>query len=485
MSYEEVIKILEEHDLLLDHSSCSLFFSYLSYNSKDVNQDTLFICKGVLFKDDYLDEAIENGATCYISEKDYNKSIDHIIVSDVRRAMALISHKFYKVDDAKCKLIGVTGTSGKSTTVNFVKDILNRATKNKNIYISTPESYIGGKSIKFHNTTPEVIDIDRCIKNTMIKDIDYMVLEVSSQASKLSRIYGMSFDIGVFTNISLDHISLIEHKDFNEYLNCKLNFLRKCKKIVINKDTDYYEEIIRNLKDKEIVTVGYHNADYIIKDITRGRFTSFVLSHNNSSVRYEISMKGDFNVLNAALAIAVAKELNIKDEFIRDGIRNTSVLGRMNIFNNFRCPVIVDYAHNKYSLEALIKMIHDEYKNKNIKLVFGCTGDRGLNRIDDLSLIAAKNASYVYLTSDDPGDREVLDICFLLSNNLKKYGTSYEIVIDRVDAIDKALENATKDDVILIIGKGDETYQRVKQQVIDYEGDINVVERLLEEKYRK
>lgn len=476
MSFEETLNCLDEEGLIVEYTKVNSSFLYLSYNSKDVNLDTLFICKGEKFKKEYLEEAISKGASLYVSEIKYDVDIPYIIVSDIRKAMALISNSFYSVGKREGKLFVVTGTSGKTTTVNYIKDILNYYTGKKNIYLSTVSSYDGYKNIKYKNTTPEIIDIDRCIKNLKTLDIPYMVLEVSSQAEKLKRIYNLKFDIGVLTNINIDHISKTEHKDFKEYLDCKINILKKCRKVIINKDVMCYDEIVNSLSNKEIITYGYSNCNYNIKNVFYDKnSTTFDLVHNGNVNRYSINMPGEFNMFNAVNAIILANEIGIKYSYISSAIKNTSVLGRMNIINNFRCPIIVDYAHNKESLDALINVVKQNYGNRDIKLVFGCTGDRAINRIDDLGDLAGKFASKVYLTADDPGPREVLDICFDIAKNFKKYGTSYTIIIDRSKAIEQALDEASSHDIVLIIGKGDETYQKVKDEVLFYEGDISVV----------
>ena len=476
LNFKEALELLDKEELIISNDKDNSSFSYLSYNSKDVNVDTLFICKGKNFKEEYLDEAIEKGATAYISEIDYNKNISKIIVKDIRKAMAIISNYFYDIKDKKCKIIGVTGTSGKTTTVNFIKDIVNNHTKSKNIYLSTVSSYNGLKEMKYKNTTPEIIDIDRCIKNANTLSISYIIMEVSSQAVKLDRIYGIDFDIGVLTNIDNDHISEMEHKDFNEYLKCKIDFLRRCKTIIICKDFPYYEEVIKELLDKRIITYGEKDADYIIKEIKKEKtYTSFNIVNNNTIGNYTITMKGKFNVYNATASIIVANILGIKPNIIKESLQRTKVLGRVNIFENFICPIIVDYAHNKKSLISLVEMVKEYYGNRNIKMVFGSTGDRGINRIDELGEVAGIYASYVYLTTDDPGPKEVLDICFDIAKNIKKHETNYEIIIDRKAAIEKALSEATKEDAILIIGKGDETYQKIKGVSEYYEGDINIV----------
>jgi UDP-N-acetylmuramyl-tripeptide synthetase len=321
-------------------------------------------------------------------------------------------------------------------------------------------------------TTPESLELHRHLNDMMNSNIKYMSMEVSSQASKHDRVFGMTFDIGCFLNVSPDHISPLEHSDFNDYLNSKIAFIKECDTVVVYKHTDNYDDIISAVKDKKVITFGFKDADYIISNITNENGLSFDVNGKT----YKIGMAGRFNVINATCAIVVADLLNVSYENIMKGLMETTVSGRMNVFYGGVCPVIVDYAHNELSARALYESLKEDYPGKNIKVVFGCPGDKGINRRKDMGLLAGEFADYVYLTAEDPGHSTVKDICNDIIKYIEKYHSNYEVIEDRKEAILKAIHDATSDDVIALLGKGDENYQMIDGEWLPYETDIVVVQ---------
>ena len=468
MKFKNVIEKLKEYDLLVSYDECDLEFVDVSYNSKEVSKDYLFVCKGVSFKKEYLDSSIEKGITCYVSETDYEVSIPKIIVNDIRKSLAVISNLFYPDNLFK---IGITGTKGKTTTNYFIHNILKHHLGYKPGIFATHYFYSGLHEGENHLTTPESLELHKYLNEMENSNIKYMSMEASSQASKHQRIYGMTFDIGCFLNISPDHISPLEHSDFDDYLNCKLDFLKKCETVIVYKHIDYYDRVIESLKDKKIITFGFKDADYIISNISNDDCLSFEV--NNKT--YKINMAGRFNIINATCAIVIADLLGISYENIQKGLFETTVSGRMNVINTGICPVIIDYAHNELSAKALYESLKEDYPGKNIKVVFGCPGDKGINRRRDMGLLAGQYASYIYLTAEDPGNSTVSDICSDIIKYIEKYHNNYEVIEDRKEAIRKALNDATKDDVIALLGKGDENYQIINGIWEPYETDMVIV----------
>lgn len=475
MKLEKLINGLKDYDLYVKGDG-DLDIDYISYDSRDVKKNTLFVCKGVMFKKDYLNDAIKSGATCYLSEKDYDVSIPAIIVNDIRKALSIVSGIFYPDDLFK---IGITGTKGKTTTNHFIHHIMEEYLGYKPGIIATHYLYTG-KEEKAHDlTTPESLELHKYLNDMTKEKLKYMSMEASSQSVLHSRIYGMHFDIGAFLNITEDHISPLEHKDFNDYFNCKLEFLKMCDKVVIFKETDHFDKVLETVKDKKVITFGFSDADYIIDNIINGENISFDVIHDGKSVNYEISILGRFNVINACCAIVMAKILNIDDDSIRRGLLKTSVEGRMNLIKNDICPIIVDYAHNGLSAGALYTSLKEDFPGKKIKALFGCPGNKGHNRRREMGEMAGKYADYVYITAEDPGNSTVEEIANDIIKYISKYHNNYEVIEDREKAIEKAINNLTSDDILVLLGKGDEAYQVIGNDFIPYETDKVIVEKYL------
>ena len=478
----EYIKILKKQGYLIKYDKFNNNFKYLSYNSKDIKENTLFFCKGENFKKKYLKEAIKKGATCYVSEKDYKVNIPKIIVTDIRKTMAIISKYFYdhkKYNDIR---IGITGTKGKTTTLNFIKNIINNYTNSENAYMSTIDYYTGKEKKESNTTTKESLDIYKCIKDMHDSNIKYLILELSSQGEKLDRIYNMTFDIGIFLNIDIDHISPKEHKDFNEYFMCKLNILKKCKKVLLNYHCNKYKEIKKELEKNKIKVYSYGlnpKCDFYISEINNKENT-FSVCYKNIKEEYKLSIKGEFNILNATSSIGVAKLLNIPYKNIKEGLLSTIVPGRMEIYHIDKCPIIVDYAHNKLSIETILKMIKKEYPNKDIKLIFGTPGNKAINRRLEIAKLVKKYNVYFYITEDDPNNENLNEICNQIKNNLYNLNYSnYEIILNREQAIKKALIKKTNNDIILCLGKGEETHQIRKDKYIKIKSDSQVIKEFI------
>lgn len=480
MKTENIINVLKEHNLLKEYNVKNDCFSYVTYNSKEVKDNTLFICKGFNFKEEYLINAYKSGASIYVSEIKYNIDMDYIIVSDIRKAMSLIGQVFYKLSSPLTK-IGITGTKGKTTTVFFIHNILNAYRNKKTGYLSTIDYYTGKSTGTSVNTTPESLDLCRYFKEIEESSFNEVVMEVSSQAEKLDRIYNQKFSYGAFLNIGLDHISSHEHSDFDDYLNCKIEFLKKCETVFVYKETDYYNRIISSLENKNIITFGFDKScNYVISDIkTINDETVFKVNN----MEYKLKIKGDFNCINATCAIAMASNIGISYETIYEGLYNTTVPGRMEYISSFKCPIIIDYAHNKLSIETLINAVKSEYKDKKLKLVMGLPGDKAFNRRHEVAEVFPF-FSKVYLTMDHPGSESVIDICNEVVSYVK-CDTPYKIIEDRAIAIKSAMDEASSGDVLLILGKGNEDYQVINGKNVYYGGDKKVVLDIMEENYGK
>ncbi|MCX8075056.1 MAG: UDP-N-acetylmuramoyl-L-alanyl-D-glutamate--2,6-diaminopimelate ligase [Clostridia bacterium] len=494
VSLKQILLMLQKENLVLEYGRnidlSKVYIEYISYNSNDIRENTLFICKGQKFKTEYLINSVDKGAIAYISEKKYiisNENIGYIKVSDIKKAMAVVAEYIYGYEYNRLKIVGITGTKGKTTTTNYLKNILNKYDNNKCAYISTMHIYTGSTDEDNHLTTPESLDLHKYFFEANKNDFHFLVMEVSSQAYKEDRVYGIKFDVGVFLNISEDHISPIEHSSFSDYFNCKLELLKNSKIDIINNNSDYIESIKYASKSaSDMITFGSNkNSDYYATDIKKEQI-GYSFTVKSDKYKYEkifkTQLEGRFNVENALAAIVIAKSLGVDDDSIYEGIYSTQILGRMNIFKKDNIIVIVDYAHNMLSFQKLFETIKVDYPGSKIKSIFGCPGNKAYTRRKDLGTLAGQNSNYVCITSDDPQYEKVINICRDISTYVEKYNPNYEIIEDRKSAIIKVIKEALlseEQQVIVLAGKGGETTQKIDGKLMDYEGDINIVKSLL------
>lgn len=502
ISIKQAVELLEQDGLLvgydcppqlLDHR-----FSHLSYSSADVTPDTFFICKGAAFKEEYLRNAIAKGAGVYLAQSLY-EGVDcpHILVSDIRKAMSLVSIAFYQKAYQNFRVVGLTGTKGKTTTTYFMKNILDAFCRRnpqlcaaqKSAVLSTVEVDTGIEHHEAHLTTPESPDLQRYFAQTRDSGLPFLTMEVSSQAYKLSRVYGMDFDIGMFLNIGEDHIGPLEHTDFEDYFSCKLQLMEHCRTAIVNREMDHAQRVLEHARAhaQRVLTFGkLETADlddddcWILRDIQKEEqgFT-FTTSHGLEQDSWRIRMAGRFNVENALAAILAAKALGIDDQSIREGLLQNEVQGRMNLFEKDGVTVLVDYAHNFLSFQKLYESLKADYPGQRIVVVVGCPGGKAQLRRRDIGTLSGQNADYLYLTAEDPQFEDVRSICEEIASFVKPYGTPYEIIEDRAQAVEKAITTAQKGDVIVLAAKGEEVYQKVRGEYVYYESDLAIAKRLL------
>ncbi len=489
---EEYMEKLQQKKLLLYHK-CTRdtglkVVGSVAYDSNKVTQNTLFVCKGAAFKEAYLEAAALNGAIAYISEKEYSQDIPCIIVNDVKQALALAAAIYYNYPARKLKLIGITGTKGKSTTAYYVKyildDYLRERDKPEAGIISSINTYDGVISEESHLTTPESLELQMHFSNAVNSGIQYMVMEVSSQALKYGRLHGVEFDAGVFLNISEDHISPIEHSDMEDYFTAKLALFRQCKTACINLDSDRLPSIMDAASDAEkILTFGTRQEaeifGYSVEKV--GFDTHFHVRCDRFDSEFVLTMPGLFNVENALAAIAVAYVLRIPEHNVRTGLRKARSSGRMEIYANKSRDriVIVDYAHNKLSFTKLYETVRTEFPGMKVNTVFGCPGGKAYLRRRDLGLLAGLNSDKIILTAEDPGMEDVREISEDIARYVRENNQNCELIDDREEAVKAAILSSEPGTVILITGKGGETRQKYGKEYVTVPSDVELTVKFL------
>ena len=452
----------------------------IACNSNDVKEGDLFIAiKG--FEDDghkFINEAIEKGVVAILIEegcdlKSFKVKKDTVVImaKDTREALATVSCNYYKNPSKKFKLIGITGTKGKTTTSYMIKEILEKAGKKVGL-IGTLETYVNGKSIKTNDrTTPESLELQRLFSKMVAEKVDVVIMEVSSQSLKLHRVKGCDFDIVVFTNFSHDHISKIEHPTMEDYLQSKLKLFEMCKVGIVNNDDVQGAKIPRIFPESNITTFGIDNyANVMARDITvTNTYADFKVKLTDRNERVKVGIPGRFSVYNALASICVAKKFQISPEIIKEALLEVRVLGRSEMIDNkLEIPIMIDYAHTPESLENILKAVKIYTRGKVI-CVFGCGGNRDETKRPIMGEIAGRVADYTFITTDNARGENPEDIAKQIEKGIKKTKGKYEIILDRKEAIRKAIKMANKIDIVVIAGKGHELYQEINGKKIPFD----------------
>lgn len=491
----DYIQLLQKKNLLISAAGAPLTrqVALVSCDSRQVEPGTLFICKGAHFKEEFLQSALDQGAFVYLSEKPY-PGVDApcIQVSDVRLAMALLADFYYNHPSAKLGLVGITGTKGKSSTTYYLKYIFDEylAAKKQPAsgVISSIETYDGVEKFESHLTTPEPLDLERHFANAVESNMKYLTMEVSSQALKYDRVKNVEFAAAVFLNIGLDHISPIEHPDFEDYFSSKLRIFAQAAAACVNLDSDHADRVLEAARKSSPRIITFSRKDpsaTIFGSQVRkvGGDILFRVKTPRYSREFRLTMPGLFNVQNALAALAVCEALGIPEQYAYAGLMKARVPGRMEVYTNAdeKISVIVDYAHNRMSFETLFQSVKEEYPGRRIVTVFGCPGYKAYDRRKDLGEISGKYSDFVILTEEDAGEEPVEDICRDIAQYVEAEGCDYSIVPDRGEAVRLAVMGCEVPTVILLTGKGAETRQKRGIEYIDCPSDVEYSKQFLHE----
>ena len=442
------------------------FIEDIVYNSKYAQKGTLFVALRGALSDGhkYIKDAYEKGVRVFVVEDD---SMAHayvdatfIKVNDTRKALAIISRNFFNKPDEDITMIAITGTKGKTTTANIIYEALKKMGAKPGI-IGTNGVFYADKEEAVDNTTPESYEVYRILNNMRKEKITHCVLEASSIGLKMKRLYGINFDIGVFTNISHDHIGGIEHPDFDDYFHSKMLLKDISKKFIYNKDDEKLRETIKNGINFSINEESDYKAENIV--ISDDIFKIQSDFDINGKV-FEVKSISKYDIYNYLAAISVLKEIGYDWSEIIDTVKNISIRGRFEEINVNDRLYIIDYAHNYISLKSILETLKHFKKNKIIT-VFGSVGGRSEKRREELAEVSDELADISIVTSDNPNFEDPAKICNEIASFIK--GIHYTEP-DREKAIKLSYEISNKNDIIVVAGKGHETYQLIKGEKVHY-----------------
>ncbi len=458
------------------------------YNSREITPGSLFICiEGAVYDGHgFASQAVESGAVAVVTSKPVTglegKNVSVIRVADTRYAMAYISAAWFGHPAEKLKVIGITGTKGKTTTTYLVKSILEHAGLKVGL-VGTIEAIIGETHIHANNTTPESYRLQEDFARMVDAGLDAVVMEVSSQALKLHRTQGFVFDYGIFTNLEPDHIGPNEHADFEEYLECKGRLFRQCRVGIVNGDDIHTANVVEG-HSCELETFGTGEACML-----RARNLELVQGPGELGVGFQVAglmdfdvrmpFPGRFSVYNALCAIAICRHFQVEIPAIREALESVKVKGRIERVDvSDRFTVLIDYAHNAMALESLLTTLR-EYRPGRLVCMFGCGGNRSRQRRYEMGEVSGRLADFTVITSDNPRFEEPKAIMEDIKIGIGKTDGKYVEICDRREAIAYCLSNAKEGDLIVLAGKGHEDYQEIKG--IKYPMDErDIIQKLLE-----
>lgn len=466
-----LLDLIKDMEYTLVKGEAEVLVSSLVYDSRKVEKGSVFVCISGAVSDGhkYARDVIEKGAIALITEKaldfEPEEGVSVISVENTRLALACMSAAYFGHPARELKTIGITGTKGKTTTTYMVRSILEKAGIKTGL-IGTIETIIDDEAVPAVNTTPESYIIQETFRKMVEKGCRAVVMEVSSQGLMLHRAGGFIFDYGIFTNLEQDHIGPNEHKDMEDYIQCKSMLFRQCRQGIFNKDSQYMEQILKG-HTCEIETYGFDKEADL-----RAENTVLLKEPGYLGVGYDvkglmdfhavIDIPGTFSVYNSLTAIAICRHFNIEIPVIQKALREIQVKGRIEMIPvSPRYTLMIDYAHNAMSLKSLLTTLR-EYKPKRLVCMFGCGGNRSRDRRFEMGEISSQYADLTVITSDNPRYEEPGAILEDIETGVKKGPGKYISIIDRKEAIRYCIENAMEGDVIVLAGKGHEPYQEIQ-----------------------
>ncbi|MCD7766376.1 MAG: UDP-N-acetylmuramoyl-L-alanyl-D-glutamate--2,6-diaminopimelate ligase [Lachnospiraceae bacterium] len=497
-------QLLEQLEYVCVQGTTDTEVRNLVNDSRKVEEGSLFFCiKGAVTDGHkYVPDVVAKGAKVLVVQDEVEAPADVTVirVADTRYAMALISAAYFGYPANEMRIIGVTGTKGKTTTTYMVKSILESAGYKVGL-IGTIEAVIGEERIPAHNTTPESYTIQEYFRRMADAGCQVVVMEVSSQGLMLERTAGIPFEIGIFTNIEPDHIGPAEHASFEDYLECKSRLFKQCKYGILNADDEHLEAILKG-HTCEVETFGLSGKAGVraenMKLVSRPGYLgiAYTVSWKNAAVEkssdeddttrfdVEIDIPGKFSVYNSLTAIAICRHFKVGIEDICKALKTAKVKGRVELIKvSDEFTLMIDYAHNAMALESLLETLR-EYHPHRLVCVFGCGGNRSKLRRYEMGEVSGRLADLTVITSDNPRFEEPEAIIEDIVTGMNKTDGKYIKITDRKEAIAWAIHHGEPGDIIVLAGKGHEDYQEIRG--VQYPMDERVLIReILEEDEKK
>lgn len=468
---KQIVELFSEYDLFLEQCRMKDADQYntLAIDSRKISKNDVFIAIAGSSADgnNFIPQAIENGASLIVTERPLSlNSVPAIRVTNTRKAYSLLSQFVTGNPTRNLTMIGVTGTNGKTTTTFLIQSILNKAGIPAAV-IGTTGAFFRENYYPLAHTTPDCLDLMNTIRKCSDNGAQVIVMEVSSHGIDQERIYGVSFDLGIFTNITQDHLDY--HKDLDSYARVKWRFFEEnCQKSigVYNIDDPRGMQFYQQAPDGKRLSYGFSSEADIrsINDIISDHGMSFTLNYKQETVDVQLALSGRFNILNSLAASSIKEVYNIPLSVIKDGLESVKkVPGRLEeVPNKAGIRVFVDYAHTPDALNNVLKTLREISSQGRVILVFGCGGDRDKEKRPLMGEIAGEMADYSIITSDNPRTEKPESIVLDIVRGIQKITyTDYEVIFDRRKAIYHALNKARDKDIILIAGKGHEEYQEI------------------------
>lgn len=458
----------------------------IKINSQEVVKNDLFICtKGVTTdRHDFVDDAIRHGASAIVASKKIDVDVPVIYVEDTNQELAPLCARFYDHPEEEIKIYGVTGTDGKTSTTTIVQYLLGKENCG---YIGTN----GRSCAKFdkdtNNTTPDSDKLYEYFRDFLDSGCKEVAMEASSEAFFRKRIELLSFDVGAITNITREHLNI--HGSFENYIECKCQLFKQVKKdgySILNKDDEFYETVRKSCVSKHIWTYGKEkDNDLVIVDYKiNPNKTDIIFNIQGVDYNIESPLLGEFNVYNLACAILVCLASGKTMEELIPNIKNIAVKGRIDVLPNVgqNFTVMVDYAHTPNGIKNILKFVHTLNVNRSI-VVIGSAGERDFLKRPLMGKTVVENASYAVFTYEDPRSEDPENIIKMMTSEIEDK-SKYEVVVDRSKAIERAINLARENDIVLILGKGNETYEKLKNKTI-YFNDEEEAMKALNKRYTK